>query len=317
MFTGKAPLNTMNRRSFAGSGLAALASLLTIRSSAQGRKFYTAFVPGSLGVKADQAKAIELAAKYGYDSVQPFPQDLRRDGAQRYLEALEQNQLRWAAAGLPVNFRSDDDAFAKDMAELPAIADVLKEAAVARVGTWLSPAHETLTYLQNFKRTAKRLGEVAKVLSDRGIRLGLEYVGTKRNWTGSRHSFVHTMAGTKELIDEIRRPNVGVVLDSWHWWTSLETADDIRTLSNDDVVSADLNDAPSGIEREDQYDNRRELPMATGVINVRDFLEALVSIGYDGPIRAEPFNQRLNEMEDEQASRVASESLRKAFALVG
>lgn len=309
--------NTMNRRSFAGTGLVALASLSTIRSTAQQRKFYTAFVPGSLGVKADQAKAIELAAKYGYDSVQPFPQDLRRDSAQRYLEALERHKLRWAAAGLPVNFRSDDEAFAEDMSELPANADALQEAGVTRVGTWLSPAHEELTYLQNFKRTADRLREVAKVLRDRDLRLGLEYVGTKRNWTGSRHSFVHTMAGTKELIAEIRGSNVGVVLDSWHWWTSRETADDIRTLSNDDVVSADLNDAPRGVEREDQYDNRRELPLATGVINVRDFLEALVTIGYDGPIRAEPFNQRLNQMEDEQASRLASESLQKAFALVG
>ena len=309
--------NTMNRRSFAGTALAVLGGLALPRSTAQQRKFYTAFVPGSLGVKADQAKAIELAAKFGYDSVQPFPADLRRDGAQRHLEALERHKLRWAAAGLPVNFRSDDNSFAEDMAELPANADALQDAGVTRVGTWLSPAHEELTYLQNFKRTANRLRKVAKVLQDRDMRLGLEYVGTKRNWTGSRHSFVHTMAGTKELIAEISVPNVGVVLDSWHWWTSRETGDDIRTLSNDDVVSADLNDAPRGIEREDQYDNRRELPLATGVINVRDFLEALVTIGYDGPIRAEPFNQRLNEMEDEQASRVASESMRKAFALVG
>lgn len=317
MLTVAAGSNKMNRRYFGRSCLAGLAGLSTVRSTAQQRKFYTAFVPGSLGVKADQAKAIELAAKYGYDSVQPFPGDLRRDGVQRYLEALERHQLRWAAAGLPVNFRSDDDSFAEDMAELPANADALQEAGVTRVGTWLSPAHEELTYLQNFKRTANRLRQVAKVLRDRDMRLGLEYVGTKRNWTGSRHSFVHTMAGTKELIAEIRGPNVGVVLDSWHWWTSRETADDIRTLSNDDVVSADLNDAPRGIERDDQYDNRRELPLDTGVINVRDFLEALVTIGYDGPIRAEPFNKRLNDMEDEQASRVASESLRKAFALVG
>ena len=317
MLTVPAAPSKMNRRHFARSGLAGLAALSVIRSTAQQRKFYTAFVPGSLGVDADQAKAIELAAKYGYDSVQPFPGDLRRDGVQRYLEALERHQLRWAAAGLPVNFRSDDDSFAEGMAELPANADALQEAGVTRVGTWLSPAHETLTYLQNFKRTANRLRQVANVLRDRDIRLGLEYVGTKRNWTASRHSFVHTMAGTKELIAEIRGPNVGVVLDSWHWWTSRETGDDIRTLSNDDVVSADLNDAPRGIEREEQYDNRRELPLDTGVINVRDFLEALVSIGYDGPIRAEPFNRRLNEMEDEQASRVASEALRKAFALVG
>ena len=85
MLTAAAAPNKMNRRHFARSGLAGLAALSTIRSTAQQRKFYTAFVPGSLGVDADQAKSIELAAKYGYDSVQPFPGDLRRDGVQRYL----------------------------------------------------------------------------------------------------------------------------------------------------------------------------------------------------------------------------------------
>ena len=187
---------------------------------------------------------------------------------------------------------------------------------MTRVGTWLRPSSDELTYMQNMKRTADRLRKVASVLQDRNLRLGLEYVGTKRNWTAMRYSFVHTMAETKDLIAEIGARNVGIVLDSWHWWTSGETGSDIRTLSNSDVVSADLNDAPAGIERDEQYDNQRELPLATGVINIRDFLEALVEIGYDGPIRAEPFNRGLREMDDDEASRITGRAMTRAFALV-
>ncbi len=286
------------------------------RAAPSSRQFFSAFVPGSLGVKADQAQAIELAARHGFESVQPFPLDLLRDGVQRHADALQKHGLRWAAAGLPVEFRKDQAVFDTGMASLPRAADTLQEAGADRVGTWLSPASDTLSYVQNLRQTAARLRRVGEVLQDRGLRLGLEYVGTKRNWTARRHSFVHTMAGTKDLIAEIGLPNVGFVLDSWHWWTSRESGDDIRTLANRDIISADLNDAPGGIPRDEQYDNQRELPLATGVIDLREFLEALLDVGYDGPIRAEPFNRKLNEMEDEPACRITGDSMRKAFQLV-
>lgn len=281
------------------------------------RRFFTAFVPGSLGVKADQAKAMSLASEHGFESVQPYPADLLRDGVDKYVEALQRHGLRWAASGLTVEFRSDDEVFEEGLGALPGTAAALQKAGADRVGTWLRPSSDELTYLQNFKRTAARLRRVAEVLQDYGLRLGLEYVGTKRNWTAGRHSAVHTMAGTKDLIAETGMSNIGFVLDSWHWWTSHETADDIRTLKGSDVISADLNDAPSGVPRDEQYDNRRELPLATGVINVGDFLQALVDIGYDGPIRAEPFNKVLNDMDDGDACRHSVGALNKAFDLVG
>ncbi len=61
---------------------------------------------------------------------------------------------------------------------------------------------------------------------------------------------------------------------------------------------------------------RRELPLATGVIDIKVFLNALVKIGYDGPLRAEPFNQYVNAMDDESACQASIESLRKAMTLI-
>ncbi len=64
-------------------------------------------------------------------------------------------------------------------------------------------------------------------------------------------------------------------------------------------------------------DSRRELPAATGVIDVATFLRALVTIGYDGPVRAEPFNQPLNDLDDDAAVRATADALRKAFTVAG
>ncbi len=299
------------RRRFLYGSLAAAAG-----AAAAGRKFTIAFVPGSIGIKADQGRSIELAAKHGFESVQPFGRQLLQDGVSRYVEALQASKLQWAAASLSVNLRGDEDTFSAGLKKLPQEAKALRQAGAARVGTAIASSSDTLNYLENFKRTSRRLREVGAVLEDHGLRLGLEYLGTKHLWTARRHAFVHSMAECRALIAETGKANIGLVIDSWHWWTAYETADDIRALSNDDIVSADLNDAPRGIERDLQRDNQRELPLTTGVIDAKAFLGALAAVGYDGPIRAEPFNKTLNAMDDDQAGATTARAMKKAFALV-
>ena len=283
------------------------------------RKMTIAMTPGSIGVKAGQRRAVELAHYFGFESVQPFPKQLAALSAGENDDMrgeIQAKSLVWAASGLPIEFRKDEAKFAADNKEWPRLARALERAGVTRVGTWLMPTHNSLTYLENFKQTARRLRQAAAVAEDHGLRLGLEYVGTKTLWSREKYAFVHTMAETKELLAEIHRPNVGFVLDSWHWWTSNETKQDILTLKNADIVSCDLNDAPKGIPKERQQDLQRALPLSTGVIDVQPFLEALVEIGYDGPIRAEPFSAELNAMDDHEACSKTIEAMRKAMALV-
>lgn len=284
------------------------------------RKFTMDLVCGAIGVRADQRETIRLAHKFGFESVGPSPQFLAELSAGQMDELLADlgtKNLVWGAAGLPVNFRRDEDAFREDLAKLPGLAKGLQRAGATRVGTWIAPNHAELTYVRNFRQHATRLREIAKILGDCGLRFGLEYVGPKTSWTAARHPFIHTMAETKDLLAEIGQANVGFVLDSWHWYTADETVEDLRTLTNQDVVACDLNDAPEGIPVDQQRDNRRELPAATGVIDLAEFLNALVEIGYDGPVRAEPFNQQLNAMEDEAAVETTAAAMRKAFALIG
>jgi sugar phosphate isomerase/epimerase len=109
---------------------------------------------------------------------------------------------------------------------------------------------------------------------------------------------------------------LGLVLDSWHWWHAGETAQDVLLLNASEVVAVDLNDALAGIPKDLQVDGQRELPCATGVIAVGPFLNALNQIGYDGPVRAEPFNQAVRQMTKDAACKAAAVALRQAFALV-
>jgi sugar phosphate isomerase/epimerase len=227
---------------------------------------------------------------------------------------LKAKRLVWSAAGLPVDFRKDEKIFQEGLTKLPRIAAALQRAGAKRIGTWLSPSHDELTYRKNFQQHVTRLREIGRVLNDHGIRLGLEYVGTQLLLVGKRYPFVHTMAETRELIGEIGTGNVGLVLDTWHWWTAGDTEADILALKNEDVISVDLNDAPKGVAKEQQRDNERELPAATGVIDASTFVNALVKIGYDGPARPEPFNKVLNALENDPACAASSAALHKVVA---
>lgn len=313
----------MHRRAFLATTTAALALSrlpFALAAAARSRRMTLALTPGSIGVTVrSQKESSELAHRHRFEAVEPRAEELAAmspDQLSETLADLKTKGLVWSATGLPVDFRKDDAAFKDGLAKLPRLAAGLQKAGATRIGTWLGPSHDTLTYRANFKQHAARLREVAGILKQHGIRLGLEYVGTQLLLVRGRYPFVHTMAETRELIAEIGTGNVGFVLDTWHWWTAGDTEADLLALRNEDIVSVDLNDAPQGIAKEQQKDNERELPASTGVIDVATFLTALARIGYDGPIRPEPFNKTLNALDNDPACAATSAALHRAIGLI-
>jgi len=315
-----------NRRSFIKKSAilstmvyAPLQSLASIYADSK-RKFRMSINPGAVGVKLSQEELLDMAVKYGFEAIVPFSDTLvgwGETGISEFVDKMKTKNISWGAAGLPMNFRTDEETHRKGLHELPKFAWALNKAGVTRMSTWIMPTHSYLTYLQNFKQHARRLKDICIILGDHDIHFGLEYVGPKTLMASQRYSFIRSMAECKELIQEVDEPNIGFQLDSFHWYCAGETKEDILSLTNKDIITVDLNDARQGFAPDEQIDQKRELPMATGVVDLKSFMDALVAIGYDGPIRAEPFNQALNELENEEALKKTSEAMKKAFDLVG
>ena len=214
-----------------------------------------------------------------------------------------------------MDFRKDDATFFEGLKTLPETCKALERAGVWRVSTYVLSFDRNLSYLQNFRSHAYRLRACAQILKDHGQKLGLEYLGPMTLWRRERHAFIHSLNEMKELIAAIGTSNVGIQLDSWHWFTADETEEDLLTLRNEDIITVDLNDAPQGIPLDKQIDSARELPAATGVIPIKSFLDTLRKIGYDGPIHAEPFNAALRALPREEACAATAAAMKKAFAL--
>jgi sugar phosphate isomerase/epimerase len=287
-------------------------------SDRSGRSFYLNLSCGRIGIKVPFTEAVKLAVQFGFEAIDPDPKyftQLSDTELQQVLQDLKAKRLRFGSASLPVDFRKDEATFQEGFKELPPFVKALQRAGIRRVSTWIPSFSEDRTYLQNFRTHAHRLRACAEILNDHGARLGLEYLGPKTLWRRSKHPFVHTMSETKELIVAIGTGNVGFHLDSWHWYNAEETEIDLLTLRNEDVIAVDLNDAPAALPLEKQIDSNRELPLATGVIPVKSFLDALRKIGYDGPIHAEPFNAALRALPAEQAVGKTAAAMKTAFSL--
>jgi sugar phosphate isomerase/epimerase len=309
----------LERSALAAAAFAATRPRLAAQTAE--RRFTLNLVTFMIGVEvSSQSAANALAAAHGFESVEARGQEfaaMSNDDLKALREAMAVADLQWGAGFLPNGVRPDASSYRDELRTLPAFAQGLERAGVTRVGTWISPASDSLTYRQNFRQHVARIREVGQVLGDHGVRLGLEYIGTPGLRRGRSYPFIHSMAETKELLAEVAAPNVGFVLDSWHWWTAGENRAAVESLAGVDIVAVDLNDAPAGLALEDQKDNQRELPCATGVIPIGDFVAALIGIGYDGPVRAEPFNAALNALDDDPACAATMKALKSAMAQAG
>lgn len=316
-------MNPINRRSFLQNSTSAVVAMALSPTLSFGentnRKFKVSLNPGAIGVKSTQKELIGHAVRHKFEAISPMPDQLgKMDSGElsEFLGEMKDHKLSWDAAGLPVDFRKDQTTFNEGLAELPKIAQICQKSGLSRMSTWVMPSHDYLTYHQNFRQHQTRLKQAAQILKDYGIRFGFEYVGTKKLKISNRYPFVGTMKEMLELIDAVDVAGVGIQLDAYHWYTSTETVADLEALKNEQIITCDLNDATPGRTIAEQIDGERQLPGDSGLIDLKGFMGALVKIGYDGAVRAEPFNAKLNAMENEDALQATSKAIWRTVNLV-
>src|SRR6478672_12285934 len=122
-------------------------------SRAPKRKFYSILSLGRIGFHASFLESVDLAAKYGFEGLDPdanYFASFDNDRLKRLLDDLHKRNLRFGAAGLPVEFRKDSDTFNDGLKKLPPVAATLQRSGIWRVSTWVLPSSNDLTYPENF-----------------------------------------------------------------------------------------------------------------------------------------------------------------------
>jgi sugar phosphate isomerase/epimerase len=274
-----------------------------------------------LGIQANLPETIALARDHGFEGVEVDIAEVAdlvdAHGPEYVRDLFTSTGIRQGQWGLLLDFRRDEATWRQGLGELPRLAGAAQAVGIERTATWIMPCSDELDFKANFEQHLTRLRPIAEILNDHGCRLGLEFVGPRTLRMSKRYQFIHTLDGMLELIQAIGAGNVGLLLDCYHVYTSHGSLDEVRRLTNSDIVVVHVNDAPAGMPVDEQLDLVRTLPGETGVIDIAGFLQALQTIGYDGPVTPEPFSERLHSLSPANAAREAGEAMRRVWELAG
>ncbi|MCS7222963.1 MAG: sugar phosphate isomerase/epimerase [Armatimonadetes bacterium] len=272
----------------------------------------TCLNPGTIGGGVSYEEFVELARRTNFQAVEfgiePLATMAQQKGLDETRSWLAEKGVAHAAFWLPVPWTGDEAAFQDGLKRLPSLAFIAKEVHCHSCITYIPPAvnEDPEGFLE---RAAKRFQAVCDVLADFGIRFGIEWVAPAHHREKGQPT-LWRMDQALQLCERISRKNVGLLVDSYHWFCAEHTVEDLLRLTKDQVVHCHINDAPDR-PVEQQRDNDRLLP-GDGIIDLKAFLKALKQIGYDGAVSVEVLSERLpKEKSKEELARLSSVALKR------
>lgn len=220
---------------------------------------------------------------------------------------------------LPVEWRKSEATFQEELRRLPALAKTAQDLDCTRCTTWVLPASDKPA-AEYAARSIARLAQVAAVLSDEGVRLGLEFLGPQHLRSNIANVWFYDVHGALHAVEQIEAQaitaNCGLLLDAWHWFNAGNSMMDLASIPLEKIVHVHMSDAPP-LPLAKQKDDVRLLPGESGVIDINGFLQTLAALGYDGPVAVETFSEELNALPPEEAAARASAATHRVLAAAG
>jgi sugar phosphate isomerase/epimerase len=254
----------------------------TPRSSAGALRGIISFHPSLAGGDAVRwPTTVEIARESGYRAVDVWLPEIQ-EAPDAASERLREAGLHVGGVPLPVEFRSDAETFERDFSRLPRLAEVaaaIGATAMCRAvpATGKAPRSDLLPILR------QRLTACASVLREYGLSIGLEIVSHLHTRGPAPYPLVSSLTEGAEFARSCG-PNVGILLDSWHWHHADGTPEEIVEVGDliVHVHVADAPDLPSTAIRDDE----RLLP-GEGIIDFEGFFAAVRATRYSGVISPE------------------------------
>jgi sugar phosphate isomerase/epimerase len=313
--------SVMTRREFIERS-ACSAALLTLARDASAADRIFVSLNGSLTRGVGGADRARLAAKLGYGGVDWDFGPAKTAGLDATKALFAELKIKPTIVNLPMArplpFAGEDAPFKEALNQL--VDDAAFSAGIGcdRMMVVL-PASTTQPKDEQRKLVRDRVAAISDVLQKYYVRLGLEFLGPLYFRTGRAGGppstpFIWNLPDTVALANECG-PNIGAILDAWHWHHSGSTAADIVAAGHSRIVHVHISDAKAAAP-EDVRDNQRFMP-GEGIIDLVGFLQALKQIGYTDGISPEPLGRVPPEMSPDEAARLALAATREVMKRAG
>jgi 2-keto-myo-inositol isomerase len=264
---------------------------------------------GATTMKADLRTDILAAQAAGFDFVEIWAAKLRNYLINDSGSVTDLRKLFQAAAVEPlsinsiehITFRSETDYanIRSECDELSLIAAALECPYVVVVPGKL-PANLP-TREEVIAESVRVLSELGEIAGSHGVSLAFEFLG-------QTDCSVQTLDLANEIVSRVARPNIGLVIDSFHFYAGGSTIEMIDALDPERLFIFHINDAED-LPREQLQDSHRLLP-GLGILPVPEMLKAFRRIGYDRVASVEIFRPEYWERDPFELARAAKSALK-------
>jgi sugar phosphate isomerase/epimerase len=157
-----------------------------------------------------------------------------------------------------------------------------------------------------YSTVERNLKVAAGIAADYNVKLALEFIqGCK---------LIGTLSTAKDLVRAVHHPNLGILLDLFHFWMDRSHVEDIDDLKPGELLLVHLNETRSGPPECIGGDGDRVFP-GQGRGNVAEMVRRIKATGYDGFWSLELFDKQVWEWPIDRIMSTASESLKTVDAL--
>jgi len=314
----------LNRRDFLAAAAAAIPALsaqaadsgmfLAFNNSFTGGQPGSAYGPARV---MDYADFLRLAAATGFGGADvTLGNAMKLDPAAVRALMTELKLKPGLASQIPGVFVKDDAVFRTNLKRLEDCAQFMKGIGCSVMYGVIMPSADVPKAEQR-KFCVDRLQAVSAMLGPSEIRFGVKFVGLVSLRKRMPYEFIWRMDETLELAKDSGE-NIGVMLDSWHWYHAGATPADIVAAGKSRITSVHVSDARKQPPEEVKVD-QRVLP-GEGVMDLTGFFGALKKIGYEGAISPEPLGRFPPAQWNGEGAKLAlaatRESMRKAGIVV-
>lgn len=265
---------------------------------------------GATTMRADLATDLVAAQTAGYDYLEIWAAKLRVFLNQNAIADLQELFIKHQVPPLSINsiehitFR-DESAYQQikqQCHELCSIAAQINCPYVVVV-----PGKLPLGGADNSQIMAESvrvLNELADIAATYNVSLAFEFLGQS-------DCSVQTLAQATEIVRAVGRENVGLVIDSFHFYAGGSTIESIDEVNPDSIYIFHLNDSED-LPREQLEDRHRLFP-GLGILPLSEMFRAFQRIGYDRVASIEIFRPEYWEMDPLQVARDAKMAAKRVM----
>ena len=241
---------------------------------------------GATTMRADLATDLQAAKAAGYDYVEIWAEKLRAFLQDRTIRELQELIAETAVPPLSINsiehvtFRDSAsyESIKEQCAELSQVAEKIHCPFIVVVPSPLP---------NSGAKRAEVIGESVRVLRELCDLAARHDVSLAFEFLGQPDCSVPTLDLAHEIVRATERKNLGLVIDSFHFYAGGSTIEMVEALDPNSIYVFHINDAEN-LPREQLQDKHRLLP-GLGILPLRDLLAAFRKIGYDKVTSVEIF----------------------------